>query len=327
MAVTSNVTVTLCVADGAVAVTAIVYVPSGVAASVASMSITLPPAVMLLGANPGVAPAGSPVAEKARVSGVPAVDVVDSVVAPALPWTTLRVVGAAASAKSDVAVTSNDTVVVCVADGAVPVIVTVYVPGGVAASAASVSIDDPPVVALVGANVAVAPTGRSVAENVIVSAVPAIDMVDTVVIPELPWTTLTIAGSATIAKSGRASTSSDTVVVCVADGAVPVIVTVYVPGAVVASAASISVDDAPAVTLVGTNVAVAPAGRPLADSAMVSGVPAVDTVATVVIPELPWTTLTIAGDALIEKSGFASTVNDTVAVCVADGAVPVIVTV
>src|SRR5262245_21022093 len=116
MAVTSNVTVTLCVADGPVAVTVIVYVPSGVVESVASVSIALAPAVTLLGAKPAVAPVGSPVAEKLRVSGVPAVDVVDSVVAPELPWTTLSVDGDAVSAKSGVAVTSNDTVVVCVAD-------------------------------------------------------------------------------------------------------------------------------------------------------------------------------------------------------------------
>src|ERR1051326_7027765 len=98
------------------------------------------------------------------------------------------------------------------------------------------------------------------------------------------------------------------------------------PGVVVRSAASVSADDPPAVTLVGTNVAVAPVGRPLAVSAIVSAVPAVDTVDTVVMPESPWTTLTVAGDALIEKSGLASTVNETVVVCVADGAVPVIVT-
>jgi len=100
-----------------------------------------------------------------------------------------------------------------------------------------------------------------------------------------------------------------------------------VPGVVVAPAASVSVDEPPAVTLVGANVAVAPAGNPLADSAIVSGVPAVATVDTVVVPELPWTTVTVAGDAVIEKFGLAATTNDTVVVCVADGAVPVIVTV
>jgi len=60
-----------------------------------------------------------------------------------------------------------------------------------------------------------------------------------------------------------------------------------VPGVVAAPAASVSVDDPPALTLVGANIAVAPAGRPLAASAIVSGVPAVAAVDTVVVPEVP----------------------------------------
>jgi hypothetical protein len=125
MAVTSNVTVMVWVADGPVAVTVNVYVPSGVVASEATMSVALAPAVTLVGMKVAVAPAGNPVAERARVSGVPAIDVVDTVVAPELPWTTLTVVGDAVIAKSGVAATSNDTVVTRVADGALPVIVSV----------------------------------------------------------------------------------------------------------------------------------------------------------------------------------------------------------
>jgi hypothetical protein len=48
----------------------------------------------------------------------------------------------------------------------------------------------------------------------------------------------------------------------------------------------VSTDEPPAVTLVGTNVAVAPAGTPLADSAIVSDVPAVETVDNVVESKL-----------------------------------------
>ena len=58
------------------------------------------------------------------------------------------------------------------------------------------------------------------------------------------------------------------------------------PGAVAPSAARVSIDEPPAVTLLGANVAVAPAGTPLADSAIVSAVPAVETVDTVVESEL-----------------------------------------
>src|SRR5262249_32007590 len=135
-----------------------------------------------------------------------------------------------------------------------------------------------------------------------VSGVRAVPIADPFVWPALSWSTLTVAGDALIEKSGLAVTTNDTVVVCVADGAVPVIVTVYVPGVVAAPAVRVSVDEPPAVTLVGANVAVAPAGKPLAVSAIVSAVPAVTAGDTVVVPELPWTTVTVAGDALIEKS-------------------------
>jgi hypothetical protein len=160
-----------------------------------------------------------------------------------------------------------------------------------------------------------------------VSAVPAVDVVDTAVVIERPWPTVTSAGDAVIEKSGLAITTSDTIVVRVADGAVPVIAIAYVPGAVVASAASVSIDVSPALTLAGMNAAVAPAGRPVAVSAMVSTAPAVDIVDTAVVSEWAWTIVTVVGDALIEKSGRAITTNDTVVVCVADGAVPVTVTV
>jgi len=112
--------------------------------------------------------------------------------------------------------------------------------------------------------------------------------------------------------------------VCVVDVPVPVTVIVDVPSGVVASVATVSVELSPAVMLVGTNVVVAPSGRPLADNVIVSGGPAVD---TRIESELPWTMSIVVGDALIEKSGCAFTTNDTVVVCVAEGAVPVIVTV
>ena len=115
------------------------------------------------------------------------------------------------------------------------------------------SVDEPLAVALVVANVAVAPAGRLVAENAMVSAVPAVDVVDTAVVVERPWPTVSAAGDAVIEKPGLAITTSDTVVVCVADDAVPVIAIAYVPGAVVASAASVSVDVSPALTLVGAD--------------------------------------------------------------------------
>src|SRR5688500_6725001 len=64
----------------------------------------------------------------------------------------------------------------------------------------------------------------------------------------------------------------------------------------------VSVAEPPAVTDDGLNEAVAPAGRPLADSVTVCAVPAVTAVLTVVVPEPPAVTLADVGDTAIEKS-------------------------
>src|SRR5438270_13677531 len=83
-------------------------------------------------------------------------------------------------------------------------------------------------------------------------------------VPLWPWTNERLVGPALIEKSsdgGAAVTVKLTEVLCVALGAVPVIVRVYVPGAAV-PAPTVSVELPPAVTEVGLSVAVAPAGVP-----------------------------------------------------------------
>ncbi len=91
-------------------------------------------------------------------------------------------------------------------------------------------------------------------------------------------------------------------VVCVADEPVPVIVIVYVPGAVELEVEIVSVDDAPVVTEDGENDAVAPDGRPLALSETVCAEPEVAAVETVAV--VPDPAVTDADDGLteIEKS-------------------------
>lgn len=92
---------------------------------------------------------------------------------------------------------------------------------------------------------------------------------------------------------------------------VPEIVRLNVPIAAVADAVRVSVDEAlpPAVvvTLVGENVAVTPLGNPAILRLVVElnalRLPTV----TVVLPLLPWTTLSEVGDRLREKSGGALT--------------------
>jgi hypothetical protein len=92
-----------------------------------------------------------------------------------------------------------------------------------------------------------------------------------------------------------------TFVECVADGAVPVTVTVYVPAEAVPEF-RVSVELFPAVTLVGLKLADAPAGTPLADRLIVSADPLVTAVEMVDVPLCPDVTVTLDGLALMEKS-------------------------
>ena len=125
-----------------------------------------------------------------------------------------------------------------------------------------------------------------------------------------------------------AATVSVTVALCVALGALPVTVTGYVPGAVVASTLSVSVELEPAVIVEGLNEAVVPAGIPLAESVSVSAEPLVTAVEIVDVALPLCTAETLLGFALIEKSlGAAVTVSVTAVLWVALGAVPVTVTV
>jgi hypothetical protein len=106
-----------------------------------------------------------------------------------------------------------------------------------------------------------------------------------------------------------------------------VTVTEYVPVAVPAPTLKVIVELPPAVTAPGLNEAVVPEGSPLALSVTVSGEPLVTVVAMVDVPLPPWTTDTVLGVALIEKSfaGGAVTVSITAVLCVALGAAPVTV--
>jgi hypothetical protein len=117
-------------------------------------------------------------------------------------------------------------------------------------------------------------------------------------------------------------------VVCDPVAALPVIVVAYVPAGVELEVAIVSDDDEPEVTDDGVNVAVAPAGRPLALSETVSAEPDVTAVETVAAALLPATTLAEVGLTEMEKSLDVElwTVNVNVVVCVALVPVAVIVT-
>ena len=129
----------------------------------------------------------------------------------------------------------------------------------------------PPAVTEVGLNDAVAPAGRPVALKLTFCAEPLVTAVEIVDDPLEPCWTETLVGFALIEKSfgGGAVTVSVTVVLWVAAEPVPVTVIVYVPVAVDAPTASVSVEAPPAVTEVGLKVAVTPDGGVPASSAIV----------------------------------------------------------
>ena len=84
--------------------------------------------------------------------------------------------------------------------------------------------------------------------------------------PFAPGATVTLVGVTARVKFGLAAavTTSVTVVVCVMDPLVPLIVSVELPVAVVEATVTVIVEVPEPVTEVGENAAVAPVGNPLA---------------------------------------------------------------
>jgi hypothetical protein len=72
-----------------------------------------------------------------------------------------------------------------------------------------------------------------------------------------------------------------------------------------AEAVSVSVDEPPAVTVVGENAAVTPAGRPEIDSAIDCAAPDRMAVVTVVVEDAPDASEMLVGERLNEKSSGA----------------------
>jgi len=95
---------------------------------------------------------------------------------------------------------------------------------------------------------------------------------------------------------------SMTVVLCVALVPVPVTVTEYVPGAVLAPTVNVVVELLPAVIGFELKDAVVPGGMPLAPSVTLCAEPLVTAVETVEVALPPWGAETLLGLALSEKS-------------------------
>lgn len=167
-----------------------------------TVSVELAPEVTDAGLNDAVAPLGTPAMLKVTVCAAPEVTAVDMALVPEPLWAMLKVFGLAEIEKSFTAETTvNDTEVVCVAEAPVPVTVIEYVPAGVLAPAVSVSVELLPLVTDAGLNDAVAPAGKPLAERVIVCALPVVNVVEMVLVPDPPGATEMLVGLADIEKS------------------------------------------------------------------------------------------------------------------------------
>ena len=151
---------------------------------------------------------------------------------------------------------------------------------------------EPPEVTLVGANDTVVPAGMPVASRLTLCAWPEVIVAEMALVPAWPCATETLPGLAASAKSlGGAVTVRPRSWLWLADAVVPVTCTVYEPGVVPAPAFRVSVALEPALTVDdGVKLAVVPAGRPVADRAMVCAPPETMAVAIVTGPLAPpWT--------------------------------------
>ena len=172
------------------------------------------------------------------------------------------------------------------------------------AEADKVRVELPPELTLAGLNDALAPEGSPLADRFTVCAEPLVIVVEMVLLPAPPCATETLEGLALMEKSlaTGAVTVSVTVVAWVAVAPVPVTVTAYEPVAVPVVVKMVSVELPPEVTLPGLNDAVAPEGKPLVEKLTFWAAPEVVAVEMVLVTELPRTTETVDGLALMEKS-------------------------
>lgn len=185
----------------------------------------------------------------------------------------------------------------------------------------TVIVDEPPALTEAGLKLTVVPAGAPLALSATFCADPFVTAVLIVDVPLLPCCTLRLAGPAASEKSsaGGPVTVSATSTVCVALDPVPVTVTVYVPGAALASTFTLIVEELPEATDAGLKLTVVPAGWPLAERATACDAPLVTVVETVDVALLPCGTLMLDGLAATEKSDGElvqlGNLNDAMRVC------------
>jgi hypothetical protein len=175
----------------------------------------------------------------------------------------------------------------------VPLMVTVTVP--VVAVLLAVSVKVLEVLALLGLNDAVTPLGKPVAERLTVLLKPFCGVTVMVLVALAPCVIARLLGVADSVKFGGAVTVRETLVVCDKLPDTPVMVTVTVPVAAVLLAVSVNVLEV--ALLLGLKDAVTPLGKPDAERLTVLLKPFCGVTVMVLVPAVPWRTLTLLGEA------------------------------
>jgi hypothetical protein len=191
-------------------------------------------------------------------------------------------------------------VVVCVTPPPVPVIVMVWLPvvAVLLALTVIVEVPEPGAAIELGLKDTVKPLPAPEADKLIDELKPPETAVVIVDVPEARRATLIDVGEALIVKLGFVPvTTRVTVVVSVVLPEVPLTVMAYVPAAVDEATVSVNVEVPAPVMDVGLNARVTPLGCPVALKAIAESKPPVTALVMVVLPALPWTTVTEAGEA------------------------------
>jgi len=152
-------------------------------------------------------------------------------------------------------------------------------------------------------NVAVTPLGRPLALSVVAESNPPVLVTVIVLVPLLPWVTVTELGEALTLKAGEVVelTVRAMVVVAVKLPEVPVIVTIAAP--VVAEEDAVSVRTLLPVVGLVPNAAVTPLGKPEAARVTLPLNPPTSVTVIVLVPLLPCVTVKLLGEAESVKLG------------------------
>ena len=157
----------------------------------------------------------------------------------------------------------------------------------------------------VGLKLAVTPVGRAETDSETAELNPPLTLVESVLLPELPWTTERLAGEALSVNVGVAAalTVRAIIMVWVTPPPVPVTVTFTVPVVAVLLAVKVRLElPAPGAAMeAGLKLAVTPEGSPETESETAALNPPLTVVVTVLLAELPWVMLSAEGDGITMK--------------------------